>query len=413
MRRRLDLALSLVHEPTVLFLDEPTTGLDPTSRLALWDEVRRLNAEGTTVFLTTQYLEEADELAGRIAIIDGGRIVREGQPAVLKAAVGAHTLVVTVGARGGGRGPGRARGLRRRPRRRTPAPSPSASPADRPRCRARCGPSATPASTWSTSSSTPPASTTCSPTPPAAASRAPAAPRPGEGRRHDRGAPTGASRHEVRIGSREAMAQARGLAGRSIRGTLRQPPVWLPGLLFPMFIAAVNSSTMGKAIDFVPGFEGVPSLLAFLLAASITQSVLFGGLTAGSDTALDIQTGFFDRLLASPVPRTTILVGRLAGASATGALQAVVFIVVYGIFGVRVAAGAARDAAPRRLRHGAGARDRRVRRHAGAAHRVGRGGAERVPADVHRAVHQLGVLPDGGDDAAPTSGSPSATRSPG
>ncbi|MEO6318696.1 MAG: ATP-binding cassette domain-containing protein [Acidimicrobiales bacterium] len=97
MRRRLDLALSLVHEPTVLFLDEPTTGLDPTSRLALWDEVRRLNGEGTTVFLTTQYLEEADALAGRIAIIDGGRIVREGDPEVLKEAVGAHTLVVAVG----------------------------------------------------------------------------------------------------------------------------------------------------------------------------------------------------------------------------------------------------------------------------------------------------------------------------
>jgi ABC-2 type transport system ATP-binding protein len=97
MRRRLDLALSLVHEPSVLFLDEPTTGLDPTSRAALWEEVRRLNGEGTTVFLTTQYLEEADELAGRIAIIDGGRIVREGQPEVLKASVGAHTLVVRVG----------------------------------------------------------------------------------------------------------------------------------------------------------------------------------------------------------------------------------------------------------------------------------------------------------------------------
>jgi ABC-2 type transport system ATP-binding protein len=96
MRRRLDLALSLIHEPTVLFLDEPTTGLDPTSRLALWDEVRRLNGEGTTVFLTTQYLEEADELAGRIAIIDGGRIVREGDPEVLKRAVGAHTLTVVV-----------------------------------------------------------------------------------------------------------------------------------------------------------------------------------------------------------------------------------------------------------------------------------------------------------------------------
>jgi ABC-2 type transport system ATP-binding protein len=96
MRRRLDLALALVHEPTVLFLDEPTTGLDPMSRLSLWEEVRRLNREGTTVFLTTQYLEEADELAGRIAIIDDGRIVREGEPAKLKEGVGGHTLVVTV-----------------------------------------------------------------------------------------------------------------------------------------------------------------------------------------------------------------------------------------------------------------------------------------------------------------------------
>jgi ABC-2 type transport system ATP-binding protein len=92
MRRRLDLALSLVHRPSVLFLDEPTTGLDPMSRFNLWDEVRSLNAEGTTVFLTTQYLEEADQLADRIAIIDSGRIVRDGEPSELKADVGAPTL---------------------------------------------------------------------------------------------------------------------------------------------------------------------------------------------------------------------------------------------------------------------------------------------------------------------------------
>jgi ABC-2 type transport system ATP-binding protein len=73
-----------VHEPEVLFLDEPTTGLDPASRLTVWDEVRRINARGTTVFLTTQYLEEADQLCGRLAIIDGGVIVREGSPAQLK-----------------------------------------------------------------------------------------------------------------------------------------------------------------------------------------------------------------------------------------------------------------------------------------------------------------------------------------
>jgi ABC-2 type transport system ATP-binding protein len=85
MQRRLDLAAALVHEPDVLFLDEPTTGLDPASRLTVWDELRRINGHGTTVFLTTQYLEEADQLCDRLAIIDGGLIVREGTPDALKA----------------------------------------------------------------------------------------------------------------------------------------------------------------------------------------------------------------------------------------------------------------------------------------------------------------------------------------
>ena len=85
MQRRLDLAAALVHEPEVLFLDEPTTGLDPASRLTVWEELRRINARGTTIFLTTQYLEEADQLCDRLAIIDDGLIVREGTPEQLKA----------------------------------------------------------------------------------------------------------------------------------------------------------------------------------------------------------------------------------------------------------------------------------------------------------------------------------------
>ncbi len=85
MERRLDLAAALVHEPDVLFLDEPTTGLDPASRLTVWEELRRINGHGTTVFLTTQYLEEADQLCDRLAIIDDGRIVCEGTPQDLKA----------------------------------------------------------------------------------------------------------------------------------------------------------------------------------------------------------------------------------------------------------------------------------------------------------------------------------------
>ncbi len=92
MRRRLDLGTALVHEPSVLFLDEPTTGLDPASRAAIWEEVRKLNAEGTTVFLTTQYLEEADQLADRVGIIDEGLMAAEGTPRELKAQVGKPRL---------------------------------------------------------------------------------------------------------------------------------------------------------------------------------------------------------------------------------------------------------------------------------------------------------------------------------
>ena len=98
MKRRLDLASALVHDPQILFLDEPTTGLDPSSRKKIWEEVRLINQRGATVFLTTQYLEEADELCDRIAIIDDGVLVAEGAPAELKAKIG--TDVVTIGLEG-------------------------------------------------------------------------------------------------------------------------------------------------------------------------------------------------------------------------------------------------------------------------------------------------------------------------
>ena len=96
MRRRLDLASALVHDPAVLFLDEPTTGLDPVSRITIWEEVRKLNDEGTTVFLTTQYLEEADQLADRVGIIDQGVMAAEGTPTALKAQMGRAHLEVAI-----------------------------------------------------------------------------------------------------------------------------------------------------------------------------------------------------------------------------------------------------------------------------------------------------------------------------
>lgn len=95
MKRRLDLGLSLVHKPEVLFLDEPTTGLDPGSRRVLWDEIKRLRDAGVTILLTTQYLEEADELADRISIIDEGLVVAEGSPDELKLMVGGDVVTFT------------------------------------------------------------------------------------------------------------------------------------------------------------------------------------------------------------------------------------------------------------------------------------------------------------------------------
>jgi ABC-2 type transport system ATP-binding protein len=96
MRRRLDLAASLIGRPAVLFLDEPTTGLDPSARALMWGIIRQLVADGTTLLLTTQYLDEADVLAGRVAVIDGGKVIAEGAPAELKASVGGQRLLITL-----------------------------------------------------------------------------------------------------------------------------------------------------------------------------------------------------------------------------------------------------------------------------------------------------------------------------
>lgn len=95
MRRRLDLAVSLIATPPIIFLDEPTTGLDPRSRLAMWDIIKKLMADGTTILLTTQYLEEADQLADQIVVIDGGKVIAKGTAAQLKSKVGKDRLELT------------------------------------------------------------------------------------------------------------------------------------------------------------------------------------------------------------------------------------------------------------------------------------------------------------------------------
>jgi ABC-2 type transport system ATP-binding protein len=101
MKRRLDLGSALMHQPPVLFLDEPTEGLDPQSRTALWEELERISREGTTMLLTTHYMEEADRLCDRLAIIDSGKIVIDGSPRELKASIGADTVVLQLASTNG------------------------------------------------------------------------------------------------------------------------------------------------------------------------------------------------------------------------------------------------------------------------------------------------------------------------
>lgn len=137
---------------------------------------------------------------------------------------------------------------------------------------------------------------------------------------------------------RQPIAQTLALARRSIMNTFRQPTVFIPGLMFPMIIAAVNNAALGKAVGLFP--EPRPdSYLDFVMAATIVQGVLFGGVAGASDLALDIEGGFFERLLASPVARPAILIGRLAGSAAMGAVQVLVFVPVFLLFGARVAGG--------------------------------------------------------------------------
>lgn len=140
-------------------------------------------------------------------------------------------------------------------------------------------------------------------------------------------------------GALVALRQAAILARRSIVGTVRQPPLWLPSLFFPLLIAGVNNAALDRATA-LPGFPA-ESYLDFVLPATIVQAVLLGAIVGGADVALDIEDGFFERLVASPVARSSILLGRLAGAATIGAAQALLITTLFWLVGVEIAGGLA------------------------------------------------------------------------
>ena len=138
-----------------------------------------------------------------------------------------------------------------------------------------------------------------------------------------------------------AVVQSAALARRAIVGTLRTPQALVPSLFFPLVLLAIFTGSFGSAPGTIPGFPPVRGFLDFALAGSVLQGVLIGGTTAGAAFALDIEGGFFDRLVASPVSRTAILVGRLAGGVAVAMLQTVLFVTIGVIFGVHIEGGVA------------------------------------------------------------------------
>ena len=136
------------------------------------------------------------------------------------------------------------------------------------------------------------------------------------------------------------LAHARALSYRAILGVVRQPQVWIPSMFFPLFFAALNTAALGKSTN-LPGFPAADSFLDFMLPATLVQGVLFGGVGAASEVAQDIESGFFERLLAAPTARVSILLGRLAGAGFLGSMQALLFLAIFTLFGVEVKAGVA------------------------------------------------------------------------
>ena len=128
------------------------------------------------------------------------------------------------------------------------------------------------------------------------------------------------------------------LARRSVISTLRQPPQFVPGLAFPMLLCAVNTASLSKVFRSQGGTSGY---LNFVMCSVIIQGVLFSASSAGIDVATDIQTGFLDRLIASPLARPAILIGRIGGSAALGLMQATLFMVILALFGARVSGGPA------------------------------------------------------------------------
>ena len=333
MKRRLDLAMALIHRPSILFLDEPTTGLDLQSRTGLWEEVARLaRDDGTAVFLTTQYLEEADALADRVGIIDHGQIVAEDTPARLKADLGDPAVEVRPASPGAIGAMAAALGRFAITTRidtgtlTVPLPDGEQQLAEVVRTLDQAGlrvgslhlhqPTLDDVFLAKTGRKLEGAS-------------ADALPGAGEG-----GGVVAADLAAARLGT-----QVRTVARRSVTRTLRQRRLLVLPVVFPLILFAINGSALASA-DRLHGFPPV-SYRAFAPAVPFLLGGMLIAVKAGTDLAQDIQSGFLNRLALTPLQPGALLIGQLGGALTVAAIQAVLCLAVGLAAGVSVAAGVA------------------------------------------------------------------------
>ena len=332
MRRRLDLAGAIVARPKVVVLDEPTTGLDPRGRLDTWDVVSSLVADGTTVLLTTQYLEEADRLADHIAVINHGRVIAEGTATELKQSAGTERIDVVmrdaadltaaagVLERAAGRVPGRNRTRRTCA---SPSPPPKATG-----CWSGSCPNWTPAPCrWTRPRCAAPPWTTCSCDSPATPPRRP--------RTRNSGSPGSGESRGARMSAITAAARDSSvIARRNLINVLRTPGALVTGIVQPVMFVLLLGFVFG-------GTLGGDQYRSYLIGGILAQTLTFNASFTAVYLAKDLQLGLIDRFRSLPMSRVAVILGRTSSDLSTSVLSVAVTLLCGLAIGWRITTGPA------------------------------------------------------------------------